>query len=260
MKQINIKNYLTSIILYGISNGTDESNLTKDYSAINYYIKAFIFSGWVNNKLDIPDLVISNANNPEDENSAFNTRRKTVIEEAIRKNLQIAISSYSVNSSYNFELPVFTYEDWEQILSNVSMTVFVQGMPIGLKYYNNYAIAVSSNNNEYVNPDEIYYTVDNDIYYHKKYCNKISSPISSSTSGVQDDMLGYKNTDFIPKNITNENYNYLKHAQDNTKMQSCYYCLQSPLQNTLEKTSAMGEKYTRSYLHAIARERNVLTK
>lgn len=220
-------------------------NITSDYSAINYYTEAYIFTKWVNN-LGIDYLKVSQANNPEDPDSAFNTHKKEVMKESIIDNLNLAISSYNAhNAGYEYSLPIFTYEDWEQILSNISMTAFLQGLPIGLKYYNNYAIAISSNNKEYINPEEIYYLANNDYYYHRKNCTKMTFQ--------RDPIVGYKNTDFVPKSING--ISYFSHAKSNGISGSeCYYCLISR-EDTLEST-----EYTNAYLHAIARERYVQKK
>lgn len=69
----------------------------------------------------------------------------------VNSNLNLSISNYS-RGAYNFQLPVLADDDWEQAFSNISMITFFQGVPIGLKYYNNYAIATSTDNREYVDP------------------------------------------------------------------------------------------------------------
>ena len=225
-----------------------------DYSAINYYTEGYVFTNWVNS-LNLPNyLKINSTNNPEDENSLFNIHKKEVMKESIISNLNLAISSYSAHSNYEFSLPVFTYQDWEQILCNISMTTFVQNIPIGLKHYNNYVVAISSNNKEYINPNEIYYISEPDYYYHLRNCDKIQSDVEVIT--------GYRNIDFIVQAFENgetTNY-YFKHATINseavnTANEKCYYCLISKhIQNPTARLKAL---YDRAYLHAIARERYV---
>ncbi|MNE83560.1 hypothetical protein D3C80_1803830 [compost metagenome] len=42
--------------------------------------------------------------------------------------------------SYIFTLPFISQEDWHNTLDDVGMMVFLQGIPIGDQYYNNYAL------------------------------------------------------------------------------------------------------------------------
>ena len=72
-----------------------------------------------------------------------------------------------------FRLPVLTDSDWENVFSNISLITFFQGVPIGVKEYNNYSIASSTTNREYVKPEELYFSGD-DINFHKIYCEKCS--------------------------------------------------------------------------------------
>lgn len=225
------------------------NHLYYDFSAVNYYTESYVFTNWVNSLNLGNNLKINNNNNPEDENSLFNTHKKEVMKTSIIDNLNLAISSYSAHSSYNYSLPIFTYEDWNQILSNVSMTTFVQGMPIGLKYYNNYIIAISSSNKEYLNPDEIYYISEDDNCYHLKLCDKLQ--------GNTDTIVGYRNTDFVVQSFETHDSTdyYFKHATSETANEKCYYCL------VLRKlSSSPADIYQGAYLHAIARERYVQKK
>lgn len=214
-------------------NGSNINADLFDYSAINYYIEANNFTRWVNSKLgsDFDFLEINEENNPEDKNSKFYKHKTEVIKKSISEGLNQAISSYSAKSTYNYKMPVLKEEDWEQVLNNVSIITFLQGLPIGTKYYNNYAIATSTRNKEYVNPNEIYFIKendDNDDYYHKS-CN-------CNISGY----TGYNNIDFIIKNI-GENY-YYPHNQ-----LACYDCIINS-NNNIDKIKV-------EYLTALARER-----
>jgi hypothetical protein len=74
-------------------------------------------------------------------------------------------------------MPVLSDEDWDRILDNVSITTFMQGLSCGLKYYNNYVIVTSTNNEISVTPNEIYYvprqTTDNGTAVSESSFNKI---------------------------------------------------------------------------------------
>ena len=173
--------------------GQESCDLKEDCSAINYYVEAYVFSKWVDSNLDgikasnmdgyeddheteegtedsfITEGEIFNLNDIESENSTFSNHKREVIKNSVVSSLNQAITSYSRNTAGNYQLPVLSETDWDQILTNVSMITFVQDLPIGMKYYNNYAIATSTLNKEYVDPNEIYISAEEDSYYHTLY-------------------------------------------------------------------------------------------
>mgnify|MGYP003314182985 CR=1 FL=1 len=96
----------------------------------------------------------------------------------------------SNNQAYDYRLPKLTYNEWEQALSTVSIIAFMQGMPIGLKYYNNYVVVSSTLNGEWVDPQELYFTSEDDEYYHQRSCNDMKEEGS---------YVGYRATDYVRK-------------------------------------------------------------
>jgi hypothetical protein len=95
---------------------------------------------------------------PEDSESAFNTHKRNVVKNSITYNLILSMIAYTEQSRLTeYSMPVLSDEDWDRILSNVSITTFMQGLSCGLKYYNNYMIVTSTNNEISVTPNEIYY-------------------------------------------------------------------------------------------------------
>lgn len=237
--------------------------IKKDVSARNYYYESVEFSNWVSSNLSsitIKDMQnvddksiygdvnsrifnVSDSNNPEDEGSIFNMHKREVIRQSLISNLNQAITSYSRNSPGDYQLPILTETDWDHIFRNVSIITFVQNMPIGMKYYNNYAVATSTSNKEYVNPDGIYLSGDGDEYYHMPYCYKLFG----------NKIIGYRNTDYALRSYeVNDKIKYY-YRHENLANQECYYCLvQRSLYNedkTLEKEKA--------YKTALARERYV---
>lgn len=257
-----------------VNDGAPEITIEQDASARNYYYEAKAFSDWVNDKLK--DITIENMqnveeksiygdinskifnvgefNNPEDEGSAFNMHKREVIKQALISDLNQAITAYSRNPEgeyHEYQLPVLTERDWDQILRNVSITTFVQGIPIGLKIYNNYAVATSTSNKEYVNPDEIYLSRKNgDGYYHLPGCKELEG----------DNIIGYRNTDYVVKSYYPEENNkdkieyYYKH--EDLANQECYYCLvQRELFKEAEGNNLDNQK--KAYETALARERYV---
>ena len=52
-----------------------------------------------------------------------------------------AINSYNSNaSSFSYALPKLGEEDWDRVVNNVCMISFMQGMPLGTKYFNDYVV------------------------------------------------------------------------------------------------------------------------
>lgn len=195
-------------------------------SAINYYVKAQIFSNWVYANLgtiracDITDdiaslnegiyttdsemdvfhkfkmydedgnleyqdetIIFDSSKNPELEDSPFYTHKLEVIRNNVQYNLNLAISAYNeMLQAKNVQMPVISDSEWEQILTRVSIVSFMQGLNCGMKTYNNYAIASSTNNELTVIPTEIYYTYKEEYNssdvtseYHKIDCDNLLS-------------------------------------------------------------------------------------
>lgn len=253
--------------------GQGNYSLTTDFSAMNYYVESYAFTNWVNNNLSNIETkdMIKTAENSEvadgsteeqvgtisgnifdkrynSEDSVFQLHKKEVMRNLLINNLNQAITSYAGTSTETeYKLPVLQETDWDQILNNVSITAFVQGIPIGMKYYNNYAVATSTSNKEYVNPDGIYLTGSNeDEYYHAYGCSKI----------LGDNLIGYRSADYIKRSYETDENNtgyYSKHS-DHTQL--CYYCLVD--RNQMEKAregSDLEEQEDTAYLTALARER-----
>lgn len=243
--------------------GLDSEPIYKDYSAINYYVEAYAFTNWMQDNLgDINVTVegtptkifeITSTNNPEDETSPIVLHKKQVMREHIETNLNLAISNYSMGT-YEYKLPVMDESDWEQIFSNISMITFFQGAPIGLKTYNNYAIATSTNNREYVDPNEIYLSRTDgepDGNYHKAYCEQCGNSIYT----------GYRSVEYVLKEYDisdEETWYYYQHDKlaDKTSETACYYCLVNRANYVaMLETDAKYEGQTKSYNEALARER-----
>ena len=191
----------------------------------------------------------------QSEDSVFAKHKAEVIKQILISDLNQAITSYSRNSKGNYELPVMTEDDWNQILRNVSMITFVQNMPIGMKYYNDYVVATSTANKEYVNPDEIY-LISNDSgsdnnstrYYHKPYCDKL----------VGTQLIGYRNIDFVAQkfSIGDDEIYYFKHIYNNVPKQACYYCIvQREVFSSGGLSDSKLESHKKAYNYALARER-----
>lgn len=125
-------------------------------------------------------FVADNDNDPLIEGSTFNENRAAVIRKSIETNLAAAIHNYSAertlvsgsvqaeNINYEFSLPVLSEEDWYKITNKVSMISFMQGIPIGHKYFNNYCVMTNDNNEEVINKENIYLITQNQATRRKR--------------------------------------------------------------------------------------------
>lgn len=262
----------------------DDVERDKDYSAINYCVESYVFTKWVTknlgnitvgniqsltegqyNNVDSNEKIfdIKLSNNPDPENdtayaeSVLAQHKKDIIINTIEKNLsQATAQAQEMNPNYEYRLPQLSYDEWEQALSNISIIAFMQGMPIGLKYYNNYAIATSTLNKEFVDPDELYFAGKDDEYYHQRQCEQATGS----------DYVGYRSIDYVTKsyeksdNGTTSTKYYYPHANSTNSELECYYCLVNRStyktgNKEKEWNNSPYNSWTDSYYNALARER-----
>lgn len=281
-----------------------------DYSAISYYVESFALTNWVRINLgEAKDLkctvvavnetnplnTVSNQqsifkidenNDPETEGTAIVTHRKKIMKDNIIANLNLAISNYNNNNpDYHYQIPVLTEADWEKLFRNISLLTFFQGVPIGLKEYNNYAIETSTINKEYVDPYEIYfssqahsYTVEQkkrnndfvdiqalhyiDENFHRINCKNV---VKEAT------YTGYRAWEYKQVESKLEGENYYKHdvshkvyedigpvfdffTDENAEL-ACYYCIINKSNYTHNDNEKTQEVQNKSYNEALARER-----
>lgn len=241
-----------------ISTGNSINSLKNITSAEQQYY------GQYNNVDDSAKIFeISEDNNPDPENdtayaeSVLAQHKKDIIINTIEKNLsQATAQAQGMNPNYEYRLPQLSYDEWEQALSNISIIAFMQGMPIGLKYYNNYAIATSTLNKEFVDPDELYFAGKDDQYYHQRQCEQATGS----------DYVGYRSIDYVAKSYevgngtTKSTRYYYPHAnKDNNYAElECYYCLvnRSTYKNNGRwNGNLLYKNWSDSYYNALARER-----
>ena len=168
---------------------------------------------------------------------------------AIQDNLNTAIARYDQNSqalgtTASFALPKLSDEDWEKMLTGVNMITFMQGIQVGTRVYNSYAIVTSTNNKQYISPNEIYYT-DGDRY-HRIHCEHLDS---------NKIVAGYRAADFRRiRNKVKESEFYYKHTE-----LACYYCIVSSLNREIDLKNLDANKLQK-YYYALAREKYNLYK
>lgn len=206
--------------------------------------KIEVTTGGENLEFDAGDEKIFDiSKDPENLASTFNQHRIAVIKNAIETNLVAAINSYNSNaSSFSYALPQLREEDWEKVVNNVCMISFMQGMPIGTKYFNDYVVIPNDKNNEFVDNDALY-LLTNDGKYHLANCPYLVEDLDNQNSIVG----GYINTAFQRQTVeqtkivdeeTGEEkkitYYYYRHVYDDdpdpdhehyTSYTPCYQCL-----------------------------------
>ena len=197
------------------------NEINNNQSAINYYKKAKEFTDWVKNNNILKNLTFGNAveengntitdkdgtvnglsgntkifesdNNIsiEDTKSNFNEHRTAVIRYSIQKNLAMAIANFNKYSSSTneFQMPNLSEEDWYSLINNVSCISFLQGLPIGGKIYNGYAVANNNKTQEFVSKESIYILSD-DSYYHR---------VNENNLNEKSNLQGFFNVDFERK-------------------------------------------------------------
>ena len=200
-------------------------------------------------------------NDPEDENSAFVQHKRQIMKEKIEETLNSSITAYANKTGNNYKMPRFTEEDWDKVYNNISVISFVQGMNIGFKTYNNYCILSSTNNQEYVNPNLIYFTDGNS--YHDIRCEEIETIETTGykIGSFEKQTYEYEATaeDGSTTTETKTGY-YYKHNE-----LACYECINGTVNNNQSvydyvRDTSTDDNVKKSYFSALARERYKTTK
>lgn len=225
----------------------------RDESAKKYYKAAKKFTEWIKKSGITNILDISTNNDPEDELSDFNAHKREIMKKSIQSNLNNAIYAYNAHTtqSTDFRMPVLTEQDWDKILTNVNVISFMQGLPVGTKLYNNYAIITSTDNKQYVDKDLLYYVANGDGYYHKINCPDL---INEAKEGKV--ITGYRSIAFNAKKDKEGNYTY-EH-----KELACYKCIVSPINEKIDENlkkvlydNKIDDSLKQAYYNTIAKER-----
>lgn len=269
-----------------------------DYSAQNYYQDAYDFSQWVKDTFgengikantmlkpdgtpvksltdpsdsyyifnDDDDTTTNVLNAVGDVESQFNQHKLSVMQNSITYNLNVAISNYAKASGiYDFAMPAISENEWNKILTNISMVSFVQGMPIGFKTYNNYAIVTSTNNQMYVSEDSIYYVENKESEttedkHHAVNCTEIEAAAETVTGypSTEFDMytVNYLTEGFIKDNSSSSGIEYWPekdHYLSFFRHQSldCYDCIVN--KNNVDSSKNMTAQMKKARILAIGR-------
>lgn len=244
------KTYLQSekseFINYMIKNGSGFQST----SAYEYYKSAYDFSTWLINDSGLKDITQVNMedslkkdfsantgtkcifdttqadNDPMVSSSVFNEHRIAVIRKSIETNLTTAIANYNLQSgsTYEFVMPKIDEASWYNIENNVSVISFMQGMPIGQKYFNNYSVITNTKNEEVINSQSVYVVTQNDdgnYEYHQPGC-KVLVDNAEKITGVYTDLSFSRQT----LKISEDNYRYFyPQARNGKTTTGCYNCI-----------------------------------
>ncbi len=259
--------------------------------AIKFFTEAREFSDWFYNKSGLSDLKASDAvdekgeplksitnergsviyefdsdqkifninEHIEDPTSQFNNHRLAVIRYTIEKNLSTAIANYNnftQGASTNFQMPNLTEEEWAQIMNNMSMISFLEGLSIGGKVYNGYSIINNNKNQEVVSENSIY-IVGNDGNYHMVTDKDL---VDNTVIPKVIPKVGYLNVDFERKSIVG-NDGITRYYYPRNEM-GCYGSIVAHTNLDLESDSiyeylgkTANQNVASVYYTALARER-----
>lgn len=259
----------------------ENANQTQDINAKTYSAEAQEFTAWVKSNLGtitVNDLVLQqdvrarneedifmslngndrifnpDSNDFESENSTFQIHKRNMIKISIRENLSSAIANYNAHSgalgtSFAFQMPALKEEEWDQITKNICMVAFVQGLPVGMKTYNNYAIINNTRNKNYIEQEGLAFINSSDSTYHRIDCPYLE----------ENNIQGYRQIDFessmvevrVTENEVTERKPkyYYKHTN-----LPCYYCIVSKNYDRVALTSARLQ----ALRQVLGRERQML--
>ncbi len=190
---------------------------------------------------------IDDKNDPEVKTSAFCEHKNSVIKNSIQSNLNSAIASYNKRSEgldvvYDFKMPILDEEEWDKMLSNVSIIAFMQGLPVGIKTYNNYMIVTSTKNKQCVDAESLYFvtydpnTLKYDNYYHRINCPLLAEELKNNRSHI---IEGHSSINFDGiYDSEHKTYKYFGVGEYNEDLKkyeyprgsvlACYECIVSP--------------------------------
>lgn len=237
-------------------------NSLDDLVAKKYYDEAWNFTEWFNDivknwkKDNLEETLTINSSNSAmpGESSNFNDEKYNVIKDSIISNLVPAMQTYG------YQMPELTDADWDLILNNVCFTAFMQNMPMGTTIYNNYTIAVSTENKETINENDIYFVnteIDDEGIeqikgsYHRIWCPELVA------NDADLNIKGYNKIEFK--------------SNDKLKLvHACYNCMikaSDPKFSYAEEYAKNAnsviyklEKRRNAYLTSLAREKRNLFK
>ena len=188
-------------------------------------------------------------------------------------------------------MPIFTESDWAKLLNNISISVYMQGIPTKSKFFNNYCIITNNKNEEVVTNDSIYMLTKEKetITAHLPGCKYLVEEenqkkiigIVDSTEQKKFEAAGYNLVDFERQTIVGDYILEGGETPENRQIhyypqpyQKCYICIvyasvayerDNIITGTLMQFNKETDKYEKlktnittlrtKYLTVLARER-----
>ncbi len=130
-----------------------------------------------------------------DDADAFDAARRTTIVNALQNDLGITINRYNTDAkrygvSYTFTVPYISQEDWNNTINDAGVLAFVQGIPLGREYYNNYALGGA----RIIKKDTFVGIIADGrkYYYPSKSCQSTYAPEEEFTTAKEAAQNGYR--------------------------------------------------------------------
>lgn len=218
-----------------------------------------------NSSSDIKDI----KNNIENETSTFNQHRLAVIRYKIENNLAIAISNYNAYSGATkvvFQMPELKEDEWDQIIHNISLISFLQGLPIGEKTYNGYTLVTNSESEEVVLEGNIFMLGESanreKVYYRIGDVELENGGTATLNAGNYGDKVsaGRLNLDFKRRYVTrtDKTQTYYYYQMRNFKASYNSVVMQDKVttfDDIYKYISGVSPDYQKAFYTALGRER-----
>lgn len=207
--------------------------------------------------------------NIENETSTFNQHRLAVIRYKIENNLAIAISNYNAYSGATkvvFQMPELKEDEWDQIIHNISLISFLQGLQIGEKTYNGYTLVTNSESEEVVLEGNIFMLGESangeKVYYRIGDVELEDGGTATLNAGNYGDKVsaGRLNLDFKRRYVTrtDETQTYYYYQMRNFKASYNSVVMQDKVttfDDIYKYISGVSQDYQRAFYTALGRER-----
>lgn len=207
--------------------------------------------------------------NIENETSTFNQHRLAVIRYKIENNLAIAISNYNAYSGATkvvFQMPELKEDEWDQIIHNISLISFLQGLPIGEKTYNGYTLVTNSESEEVVLEGNIFMLGESanreKVYYRIGDVELEAGGTATLNAGNYGDKVsaGRLNLDFKRRYVTrtDKTQTYYYYQMRNFKASYNSVVMQDKVttfDDIYKYISGVSPDYQKAFYTALGRER-----
>lgn len=213
------------------------------------------------------------------QDSTFYNHKIDIIRTSIQYNLNLSMSSYNRHLYYNdsqtyaynrntdYTMPVMKQSEWDQILSNISIVSFMQGMDCGLKQYNNYVVVSSSNNEIMTTPENIYYADINEFNdenseYHKYNCKKVFNKIKEGTDITNPEQRISFTSKEVKYDKISTRSNIIPYRYDHKNL-ACYECINDGNYkgaDIFKEDDDSSKALRKAYYIGIGKERNDVYK